>query len=381
MSWQNGFRITSNNIVMKPSLHVSLGERTYPIYIGAGLLKNTGIVFKKHRLASPVVIITDTHITALYRSMVERSLQKEGFTVRTIVVPSGEQQKSLRRSETIYTQLLKWNIDRSATIAALGGGVIGDLAGFIAATYQRGINFVQLPTSLLAQVDSSVGGKVGINHPRAKNMIGAFYQPKFVLADIATLKTLPQREIVCGLGEVIKYGIILDRTFFDFTKKHFAHALNGDANVLQRIVKRSCELKAEVVSRDERESNLRAILNFGHTVGHALEHAGSYIRLKHGEAIAYGMVAETYIARAMSLISAKEQRLIEELISALPLPKLSTLRFSASSLTETMKVDKKSSGGVIRMVLPRRIGEVTLPLPVPHTIIRNSIEYLKEYAS
>jgi len=366
---------------MKSSLHVSLGKRTYPIYIGAGLLRNAGSVFKRHNLTSPIVIITDTHVAALYRSIVERSLQKEGFTVRTIVIPPGEKQKSLHRSATLYTQLLKWNIDRSATIAALGGGVIGDLAGFIAATYQRGINYVQLPTTLLAQVDSSVGGKVGINHPLAKNMIGAFYQPKFVLADTSTLRTLPQREMVCGLGEVIKYGIILDRKFFEFTKKHFTHALNGDAKVLHHIVRRSCELKALVVSRDERESNLRAILNFGHTVGHALEQAGSYGRLKHGEAIAYGMVAETSIARAMSLISEKEQRHIEEVISTMPLPKLSTLRLSATSLIETMKVDKKSAGGVIRMVLPRRIGKVTLPIPVPHTIIRKSLEYLKEYAS
>lgn len=375
------FPSTLINVPHITTVQVPLGKRTYPIYIGSGLLKNAGAYFKKHEISKTVIIISDKSVAALYLRTVEKSLKKSGFKVRSIVIPAGESQKNLTRAENIYTQLLQWKIERSCTIAALGGGVIGDLAGFIAATYQRGVGFIQIPTTLLAQVDSSVGGKVGINHSLAKNMIGAFYQPKFVLADTSVLKTLPRREIVCGLGEIIKYGIILDKKFFTFSKTNLTKALNADSEVLGAMVKRSCELKAYVVSKDEREQNLRAILNFGHTIGHALERAGKYSYFKHGEAILYGMVAETELAHALSMISTNEKRNIEAVISSVVLPRLSALKLSEQALIDTMLMDKKAKDGNVRMVLPYRIGKVSLPIPVSKKAIRNSINYLKEYAS
>lgn len=360
---------------------VPLGDRTYPIYIGNDLLQRIGTYFRRHGISRKIVIITDTTVARLYLRVLRSGLQKSGIIVHSVIVPPGENQKSLQRAERIYTQLLKWNIDRSGTIVALGGGVIGDLAGFVAATYQRGIPFVQIPTTLLAQVDSSVGGKVGVNHTFAKNMIGAFYQPKFVLADTSVLKTLPRRELVCGLGEVIKYGIILDKKFYSFTEKNLNRALRTDVEVLHSMVKRSCQLKAFVVSRDERESGLRAILNFGHTIGHSLEHAGGYSTLKHGEAILYGMIAETYIALSRSMISAASKKRIEQCIVGIPLPRLSSIQTSFSSLVRTMLMDKKTKDGTIRMVLPYRIGKVSLPIPVHGDTIRAAVKYLKEYAS
>lgn len=363
------------------TVRVPLGERTYPIYIGTGLLRSAGELFAKHGVTKTIVILTDTKVSRLYLSALRKSLTAFGFKVCEIIIPQGEQQKSLLRAEKIFTQLLHWKIERSSTIVALGGGVIGDLAGFIAATYQRGVGFIQIPTTLLAQVDSSVGGKVGINHPLAKNMIGAFYQPQFVLADIDVLKTLPQREVVCGLGEIVKYGIILDKKFFTLTRNSYLRALQYSSDVLCAMVKRSCELKAYVVSTDEREQHLRAILNFGHTVGHAIEQAGKYSFLKHGEAILYGMVAETEIAFQRKMISAGDKSIIEEMISHIPLPKLSALNLHPAALIQTMMRDKKVKDGNIRMVLPYTVGKVSLPKAVPVHLISSSIKYLKEYAS
>ena len=362
-------------------VRVPLGKRTYPIYIGSGLLRNAGGLFAKHRVTKTVVLISDAKVSRLYLPQVRRSLTASGFTVYEIVIPQGEQQKSLSRADKIFTQLLRWKVERASTIVALGGGVIGDLAGFIAASYQRGVGFVQIPTTLLAQVDSSVGGKVGINHPLAKNMIGAFYQPQLVIADVDVLNTLPRRELVCGLGEIVKYGIILDQKFFTFTQSHYHEALQHFPEVLRHMVKRSCELKAFVVSNDEREQNLRAILNFGHTIGHAVEQAGNYSFLKHGEAILYGMVAETAIAYTLKMISLEHKAAIEKLISSIPLPKLSLMKLHTVGLIQTMLRDKKVKGGNIRMVLPRTIGKVSLPRPVSIGRITFSIKYLKEYAS
>jgi 3-dehydroquinate synthase len=273
--------------------------------------------------------------------------------------------------------LLRWNIERNSTIVALGGGVVGDLAGFIAATYQRGIGFIQIPTTLLAQVDSSVGGKVGINHPLAKNMIGAFYQPQFVLADTSVLKTLPKRELICGMGEAVKYGVILDKKFFSFIEQNLNHALLGEHTIVSHIIRRSCELKAYVVSRDEKEQNLRAILNFGHTIGHALEQAGKLSSLKHGEAILYGMIAETNIAFESGMISFADQERLERLIRHIPIPSLSSLRLKNAKLIETMRNDKKVKDGSIRMNLPYKIGKISLPMNVDEQLIDRAIDYVK----
>lgn len=370
-----------NKKIRYHSITVPLGERTYPIYIGKGLLNRLGDFCKRHGAGKTLVIITDTTVERLYLRKTVTHLEDAGFTVRTIVIPTGEKQKNISRAQKIYTQLLRWNIDRTSTIVALGGGVVGDLSGFIAATYQRGVGFVQIPTTLLAQVDSSVGGKVGINHPLAKNMIGSFYQPLFVLIDPTVLKTLPQRELVCGLGEIVKYGIILDKKFFSFVAKNIAKAVRCDAGVLDVMIRQSCVLKSFVVSNDEREKGLRAILNFGHTVGHALEHAGQYSSLKHGEAVLIGMRAETYIAVQRSMISKNAADAIFNVIRSIPIPKTSSIPFATKSLITAMQKDKKSFHGAVRVVLPVAIGKVTLPVPVSLQELSDSIVYLRRYGS
>ncbi|MDP1677089.1 MAG: 3-dehydroquinate synthase [Bacteroidota bacterium] len=377
MSLQKNFLRTliNNSHIVK----VPLGNRSYPIYIGANLLKQIGSLCLTHNVARKIVIITDENVARHYLSLVKSSLEKKKFSVHTIVLPSGERQKSSATAEKIYTKLLEWNIERNSTIIALGGGVVGDLAGFIAATYQRGIGFIQIPTSLLAQVDSSVGGKVGINHPLAKNMIGAFYQPLFVLADTSVLKTLPKRELICGIGEVVKYGIILDKKFFSFIEQNLNKALSRDKKVLSHIIQRSCELKAYVVSRDEKEQNLRAILNFGHTIGHALERAGKFASLKHGEAILYGMIAETNIALESRMVSFADKERIECLIQQIPIPSLSSIRLRNADLFETMRKDKKVKDNSIRMTLPHAIGKISLPLNIDERLIDRALDYVKLY--
>ncbi len=361
------------------TVRVSLGKRSYPIYLGPAILSSLGLFFQRHHMPKTAVIITDSNVARLYLKTVKKSLAASGFTVRSIVISAGEEQKSLRRANAIYSDLLRWNIERQSTIVALGGGVVGDLAGFIASTYQRGVHFVQVPTTLLAQVDSSVGGKVGVNHALGKNMVGAFYQPDFVAADTATLRTLPGREMICGLGEVLKYGIVMDRKFFLYVVSHLNAITSKNSAVLTRIVAECCRMKAEIVSRDEREKNLRAILNFGHTVGHALEHAGNYHLLKHGEAILLGMVAESFAALRLGLIAPKEAGRIENAVLSFPLPSTLRLSFSPSMLLSTMHMDKKVYDGKIRLVLPTSIGKVTLPIPVEERIILESLAYLQGF--
>ncbi len=360
---------------------VALGGRSYPIRIGSGLIRRAGKLLSASGLHGTAVIITDRTVARLYLPAVQRSLSAAGIEVRSIILPSGEKVKQQRTVESIYTRLLQWNIDRTASLIALGGGVIGDCAGFVAATYLRGIPFFQIPTTLLAQVDSSIGGKVGINHPLGKNMIGAFYQPKAVLIDTDVLSTLPKRELICGLGEVIKYGMIVDERFFRMVEKNAEKILLRDAGLLSRSIERSCRIKAAVVAQDEKEEHLRAILNFGHTVGHALELAGKFSALRHGEAVLYGLLAETFIARKMNRVSFDDLERLESLIQRIPLPSLAPLRLSAGALITAMQKDKKSQRGVIRMVLPRRIGEVTLPVEVPVRFIHSAIEYLRHYAA
>ena len=345
------------------------------------MLKNASTYFRKNHIGKNLVIITDTTVARFYLPALKKNLIAQKFSVHSIILPPGEDQKSIATVEMIFTQLLQWNIERTTTIVALGGGVIGDLAGFVAATYQRGIGFVQIPTTLLAQVDSSVGGKVGINHSLAKNMIGAFHQPLFVLADTAVLKTLPKRERICGIGEIVKYGVILDREFFEFLERSLEGALSGDNKILMYIIRRCCELKSFVVSNDEKEENLRAILNFGHTVGHALEHAGKYSFLKHGEAILYGMIAESQIAFEMNMISFAEKERIERMIQRIPIPFLTPMKLKLPDLIAAMKKDKKVKNGLIRMTLPTKIGTVTLPMNVTERIVQRSIRYVKIYGA
>ncbi len=369
--------LTKNIHIVK----VPLGDRSYPVYIGVNLLKDIGKLCVAHSIARTIVIISDDNVAKHYLSLIQSSLKEKKFIVHSIVLPPGEKQKSLSTAEQIYTKLLEWNIERNSTIIALGGGVVGDLSGFIAATYQRGIGFIQIPTTLLAQVDSSVGGKVGINHPLAKNMIGAFYQPQFVLADSSVLKTLPKRELICGMGEVVKYGIILDKKFFAYIEQNLNKTLSRDKKVLSHIIRRCCELKAFIVSKDEKEQNLRAILNFGHTIGHALERAGKFSALKHGEAILYGMVAETKIALDSKMISFGDKERVEQLIQQIPIPSLTSLRLSHKELFETMRKDKKVKDGSIRMTLPFSIGKISLPRGVDDLLIDRAIDYVNLFGA
>ena len=282
--------------------------------------------------------------------------------VMSIVVPDGEQFKNLDWANAIYTALLTNFFDRTSALVALGGGVIGDLTGFAAATFMRGVPFAQVPTTLLAMVDSSVGGKTGVNHPMGKNMIGAFHQPKLVLMDLDTLKTLPKEEFLSGMAEVIKYGVIADRELFDYLEKNREKILSLELGPLTHIIKRSCEIKADVVSKDEREGGLRAILNFGHTVGHAIETIENYTR-RHGEAVAIGMVYASKFAHHIGLCDALVPERVEKLIRSYGLPTgLSVLsrRPSVTELMDTMQVDKKAEGGKVKFVLPTKIGEAVI---------------------
>ncbi len=360
-------------------MRVRLGERSYPIYLGPDLISSLGSLFRFHRMPKSAVIITDSNVAPLYLKSVARSLGRSGIMVHSITIPAGEAEKNLRRAGAIYSSLLRWRIERRSTIVALGGGVVGDLAGFIAATYQRGVHFVQVPTTLLAQVDSSVGGKVGVNHAQGKNMVGAFYQPDFVAADISTLATLPDREMVCGLGEVVKYGIIMNRNFFTFVARNIDEMLSKKKSVLGHVVADCCRMKASVVSRDEREEHLRAILNFGHTVGHALESGGKYKSLKHGEAILLGMIAETFAALRLGTISRREASRIEALVLSIPLPRKLGFAIAPSRLLASMRIDKKVADGRIRLVLPSRVGKVALPVAVDERIIVESLSYLQGF--
>ena len=341
------------------TLHVDLGPRSYPIYIGHQILSSIGPVCRDSGVPSPIVIITDRIVGNLYLAHVVNSLKHHGFDVHAITVPPGEPQKSLRTANRIFTNLITNRVGRKSAIAALGGGVIGDLAGFIAATYLRGVPFVQIPTTLLAQADSSVGGKVAVNHPLGKNMIGAFYQPKCVFSDIDVLRTLPEREIVCGMGEVIKFSIIADAHLFGYIEEHLDDLLHLQPDAVTTVIVRCCEIKASLVSKDEVEKGERIILNYGHTIGHALEAAGEYKSLKHGEAVLLGMWAENIVAHNRSLISSEVYRRAQRLLGRV-LPLLPRRKIRTRDVLAAMAADKKAVDGNIRMVLPQAIGHVSV---------------------
>jgi len=341
------------------TLHVDLGPRSYPIYIGQEILSSIGSICSDHAIPSVVVVITDRIVGRLYLMHVTNSLKHQGFTVHTVTVPPGEHQKSLRTANRVFTDLIKNHVGRASAIASLGGGVIGDLAGFVASTYLRGVHFVQIPTTLLAQTDSSVGGKVAVNHPLGKNMIGAFYQPTCVVSDVDVLRTLPAREVVCGLGEVIKYSVIADAQLFEFIERHLDDFLQFKPDALMTVVHRCCEIKASLVSRDEFEKGERILLNYGHTVGHALEAAGAYRAFKHGEAVLLGMWVENTIAYRRGLISKGIHQRVEQLLGRL-LPRIPRLEIRSKDVFAAMAVDKKTIDGKLRMVLPKQIGEVTV---------------------
>lgn len=353
------------------TVQVSLGQRSYAIRVGNGLLPTLGRECQRLQLGRRCAIITDTKVAPLYAAKAIRSLRAAGFEPVVITVPAGETAKSLKNVESCHNQLAAHRLERKSFIVALGGGVVGDLAGFVAATYLRGVAFVQVPTTLLAQVDSSVGGKVGVNLKAGKNLVGAFYQPRLVLCDLDTLKTLPARELRAGLAEVIKYGIIYDAALFRQLERTMPRLLKLDAKLLGSVVARCCTIKAEVVGQDETESGLRAILNFGHTIGHAIEATSGYGKYLHGEAISIGQVAA---ARLSAGLKAAEVSRIRNLFLAAGLPvsiKLSPAQFKR--LVSAMRLDKKVSGGEIKFVLAKRLGEVVWGQQVPEALILQTL--------
>ena len=357
------------------TVHVSLGSRSYAIKIGAGLLAQLGRECARLKLGARCAIITDTDVGRRYAKPAFDSLARAGFSPALIVVPAGETAKSLKTVQTCYDQLAVHRLERKSFIIALGGGVVGDLAGFVAATYLRGIPFVQVPTTLLAQVDSSVGGKVGVNLKAGKNLVGAFYQPRLVLCDLDTLKTLPDREFRTGLAEVIKYGIIYDAKLFVQLECNLPKLLKRERKPLISVIARCCEIKAEVVSRDETEGDLRAILNFGHTVGHAIEVVSNYGGFLHGEAISIGQVVAAKISNCVVDLPKRDVLRIENLFQLAGLQtrlKLNTLQ--RRKLFRVMRLDKKVRGGEIKFVLAKRIGKALWGRKVPDVFIREALD-------
>ncbi len=343
-------------------LTVSLAERTYPILIGPGLLANAALLLP-YLVQPRVVLVTNATLWPLFGQTLAAALTHAGIRVAPIILPDGEVYKDWATLNQIFDALLEQASDRKTTLLALGGGVIGDIAGFAAATYQRGVPFIQIPTTLLAQVDSSVGGKTAINHPRGKNMIGAFYQPQLVLADTDTLQTLPDREYRSGLAEVIKYGLILDRLFFDWLETNIDKLLHRDAAALSHAIHRACELKAAVVAADERETAKeggRALLNLGHTFGHAIETALGYGAWLHGEAVACGMVLAAQFSQQLGKLSPADVERIRQIIHRAGLPTalpIESLKVSPDILLQHMGRDKKNEAGMIKLILLKSVGE------------------------
>lgn len=351
------------------TLTVALGERSYPIHIGADLLGNPDLI-KPHLKSSQVCIVTNTTVAPLYLDKVKAALG--GLQVRTVVLADGENHKTLETVSAIYDQLLDANFSRSCTLIALGGGVIGDMTGFAAATYQRGVNFIQIPTTLLAQVDSSVGGKTGVNRPLGKNMVGAFFQPRVVLADTATLNTLPERELRAGLAEIIKYGLINNRAFYEWLWQNMPQLLKRDPATLRHAIKVSCEEKAAIVAADETEGGLRAILNLGHTFGHAIETAMGYGTWLHGEAVATGMVMAADLSWRLGYLSQDDAQAIKALVSAAELPVVPPPIDEATFL-RLMGKDKKADQGNMKFILLKAIGKASIEQGIPSEVLRRTL--------
>ncbi|MDH6421287.1 3-dehydroquinate synthase [Polynucleobacter sphagniphilus] len=350
------------------TLNVDLGQRSYPIHIGADLIDFPAL-FESCNKASSIYIVTNTTVEPLYAERLSKTLATFQKPVRVIVLPDGESYKDWKNLQTIFDELLTHGADRQTMLVALGGGVIGDMTGFAAASFMRGIRFIQVPTTLLAQVDSSVGGKTGINHRLGKNMIGAFHQPVAVIADLNTLKTLPPRELSAGLAEVIKHGAIADADFLSWIEANPAALLACDIEAMSHAVLRSCEIKSAVVSADEREGGIRATLNFGHTFGHAIEAGMGYGEWLHGEAVACGMVMGANLSRRLGNITQADADRLTSIIQAMHLPTKAP-RFGANRYIELMQVDKKTEGGTIRYVLLEKIGKAQIKSVHDMTVIQ-----------
>lgn len=345
-------------------IRIDLAERSYAIKIEGGILKDLGKTVKSFAFSRKIAVISNPVVHGLYGTVLAQSLTDEGYELTEITVPDGEEYKTLEWAGKIYGELLKAQLDRRSAIIALGGGVIGDLAGFVASTYMRGIAVLQVPTTLLAQVDSSVGGKTGVNHPLGKNMIGTFWQPSLVWMDLDTLRTLPKRELLAGLAEVIKCGVIRDSELFQYLETNRDKIMNLDQQAFIHIVKRSCEIKGDVVSQDERESGLRAILNYGHTIGHAIETVTGYKKYLHGEAIAIGMCAEAVLSKRLSYAGEQDVQRIRALIESYGLPVAIPADIDLQSTLSAIQIDKKAVEGKLTCILPETIGSVKIATDV-----------------
>jgi 3-dehydroquinate synthase len=365
---------------MATTIRVALGQRSYDIEIGRGNVDRLAVFIGEHHRFSRAVVITDTNVVSLHAAEVVRRLNAAGLPADVLSVPAGEASKCVAEADRLWNELARLGADRKTVVVAVGGGVIGDLAGFVAASYARGLALIQVPTTLLAQVDSSVGGKVGVNLPAAKNMVGAFWQPAGVLIDLDVLRTLPEREYRSGLAEVVKYGVILDADFFAFLEQN-AVALNArDPAALEHAVAQSCRLKAQVVEQDEREeSDLRAILNYGHTFCHAIETVAGYGQFLHGEAVAIGMIAASRLAESLGRIGHEVTRRQAELLVRLGLA-IEPPELDVEQLLAAMQRDKKAERGRLRFVLPRRLGQVEVVGDIEGNLVRQAIGGLRQAA-
>ena len=353
------------------TLHVDLDERSYPIYIGAGLLAQAHLL-RQHIQGQQVLVVTNATIAPLYLQQVMDSMQ--GLQAESLVLPDGEAYKTLATVNLIFDQLLASRHNRTTTLIALGGGVIGDMTGFAAASYQRGVDFIQIPTTLLAQVDSSVGGKTGVNHPRGKNMIGAFYQPQCVLIDTDSLATLPQRELSAGMAEVIKYGLLGDADFFDWQEQHIDQLLALQQEQLVHAIYRSCEMKANIVAADEREKGCRALLNLGHTFGHAIETQQGYGNWLHGEAVATGMLLAADLSQRLGWLDGASVGRIEALLRQAKLPVRAPDDTTEADFLAHMAVDKKITDGRLRLVLMAGLGESVVTSDFDSQLLQQTLQ-------
>lgn len=363
--------------VMVEELRVGLAERSYPIWIGQSLFARLPEALAAVRFPKRVALVTNPKVRDLYGALVEKVLAANRYRVSLIVIPDGEQYKNAQTLESIYDALIEGRFDRSSGLIALGGGVVGDIAGYAAATYLRGIPFVQVPTTLLAQVDSSVGGKTAVNHRLGKNLIGAFYQPQYVHIDVGTLATLPSREFAAGMAEVIKYGVIRDRGFFDWLIEAGNDLRRLQPEALVHAVMRSCQIKANVVELDEKESSLRAILNYGHTFGHAVETLAGYGEYRHGEAVAIGMSVAALVSCNAGLCSRDEAVTIIRLLQSFDLP-VKPPSFGLDAYLDAMGRDKKVKEGLLRFVLNRGVGDCLIrEISNPEPVFASALEQLR----
>lgn len=360
---------------MFETVTVSLGDRSYPIYIGHDLFHLVPQALKENNIRGTIGVITDNNVAELYLSSLTASLTEAGFTSVTHVLPAGEESKRLVRIEEICGTFLEGRLDRASAIIALGGGVAGDIAGFAAACFMRGIPFIQVPTTIVAQVDSSVGGKTAVNHPAGKNTIGVFHQPRGVVIDMTVLKTLPHRELCAGCAEIIKHGVILDADLFNYMEEQAPAILACDLKALEYPVARSCEIKSAIVAEDEQEHGVRALLNFGHTFGHAIETVSNYSLFLHGEAVALGMCAAAELGRLLGQVDLSFIERLRKCCAAYSLPVFWS-ELPVSEALEAMKKDKKARAGTLKFIVPRDFGDVEQRTDITEDLARRALESL-----